>query len=104
MFELSGTICNKATRSGVADCLDALKCKLGLLGAECNERLDADGVENLLQSGYRHGLVFRLFIPADDLFTDAEPARKFSLRHTLGNSHLRDKGCDLIQSFDVRQS
>jgi hypothetical protein len=42
--------------------------------------------------------------PADDLFTDAEPARKFSLRHSLGNSHLRDKGRDLIQSFDVGQS
>jgi hypothetical protein len=31
-------------------------------------------------------LVFRLFVPADDLFTDAEPARKFSLRHSLSNS------------------
>ena len=48
------------------------------LCAQSDERFDADGVENLLQSGDRHGLVFRLFVPADDLFADAEPARKFS--------------------------
>jgi hypothetical protein len=49
-----------------------------------------------LSPGDHPSLVFRLFVPADDLFTDAEPTRKFSLRHSLGNSHLRDKGRDLI--------
>jgi hypothetical protein len=30
---------------------------------------------------------FGLFVPADDLFADAEPARKSSLRHSLGDPH-----------------
>ena len=69
-----------------------------------DKRLDADCVENLLKSGYRQGLVFRFFVTADDLFTNAEPAGEFSLRDALRDPHLRDKGRDLIQAFYIRKS
>jgi hypothetical protein len=48
----------------------AFRIRMGcddVLCAQSDQRLDADGVENLLQSGYRHSLVFRLFVPTDDL-------------------------------------
>ena len=40
---------------------------------------DADCVENFLETGYRHGLVFGLLVTADDLFANTQPAGKFSL-------------------------
>ena len=73
-----------------------------LLRTKRDKRLDADCVENFLKSGYRHGLVFRFLVTADYLFTHTEPAGEFSLRDSLRNPHLHDKGRDLIQSFDVR--
>lgn len=75
-----------------------------MLGAQSHQRLDADCVENLLQSGYRNCLVFRLFVTANYLFTHTEPASEFSLRGSLCNPHLRDKGRDLIQAFDTGKS
>jgi hypothetical protein len=56
---------------------------------------------NLLQPGDCHGLVLSLFVPANHLLADTDPSRKFRLRYSPGNSHLRDKWRDLIQSFDV---
>jgi hypothetical protein len=49
------------------------------LCTQSDQHLYADDVENLLHSVDGHGLVFRLFVPADDLLADAEPARKLSL-------------------------
>src|ERR1700678_1602533 len=73
------------------------------LSTERDKCLNADCVKNLLQSGYRHGLVFRFLVTADYLFTHTEPAGEFSLRDSLCNSHLCYEGRDLIQAFDVRK-
>ena len=71
------------------------------LSSQRDKRLDADCVENFLQSGYRHGLIFGLLVTADDLFAYTQPLGKLSLRDALCNPHLRDEGRDLIQAFDV---
>jgi hypothetical protein len=73
-----------------------------LLGTQSNQRLDADCVENLLQPSYRHGLIIRFFVSADDLLADAEPARKISLRNALRNPYLRNKRRDLVQPLNIR--
>ena len=62
---------------------------------------DADCIEDLLQPEYRHVLIFRFLVTADDLFTNTRPAGEFGLSYAFGDSHLRDKGRDLVQSFDT---
>src|SRR5713226_1652718 len=59
-----------------------------LLCSQCDKRLDADCVENLLQSEYRHGLIFRFLVAADHLLANAEPAGCAS-RSVLWNCGVR---------------
>ena len=49
------------------------------LSSQRDERLDADCVENFLETGYRHGLIFRLLVTADNLFAYTQPSGKLSL-------------------------
>src|ERR1700744_2305293 len=77
--------------------------RISSLGLQPDKRLDADSVEDLLKSGYRNSLVFRLLVTAHNLFTHTQPASQFSLGDSLRDPHLRDKGRDLIQAFDVRK-
>ena len=63
-----------------------------LLRTQRDKCLDANCVKNLLQPGYRDGLIFRFLVTADDLFANAKPAGEFGLRYALRNPHLRDKG------------
>jgi hypothetical protein len=56
-----------------------LDLAFGNLRAECHGRLNANRVENLLESGNRDGLVIGFFIAADHLLADAQPPRQLGL-------------------------
>jgi hypothetical protein len=68
-----------------------------------NERLDADRIEDLLQSDDTDRLILGLFVTADHLFAHTQPPRQFGLRDSLSNPNLCDERGKLIEPLDLRQ-
>src|SRR5260370_7858552 len=67
--------------------------------AQRDQRLDADCVENLLQSRNSDRLIVRLFVAAHYLFTYAQPPADFTFTDSLRNPHLPAQAPDLSPPF-----